>query len=419
LNNFITQIRSLLLNIKIYNIEVFVKVTIKLLFKLQLIIFIPLGLIISILIRLIRPWILIRICKLQSERIGHYAAEPELYLCEKKANINVINRRHIDIWYNNWPISNKQLAKMWARELTILPYFIVAPTDITNSWFNDRELHQIKISTNMDRDVHNLFDSSDPNLIFTEEEEKWGGIRLNDLGIPQGAEWICLHVRDNAYLKDNLPWWDWSYHDYRNCSIENYIPAIEYLTDIGFYVVRMGVLVQRKINLPNCKVIDYAGDGLRTEFMDIYLGAKCSFCISNGSGFDAVPYIFRKPILYIDHVPLGIINTFSHRFMATSKRIKSLKEDRFLTIKDIFDCGLDTWGSGSRLTGSNDYELVESTPEEIIEVVTEMESRLDGKWESSSEDEHIQQLFWDIFPKTDDHGEIRSRMGTAYLKQNM
>ena len=40
----------------------------------------------------------------------------------------------------------------------------------------------------------------------------------------------------------------------------------------------------------------YLQKNKRTEFMDIYLGANCEFCISTMCGFDAIPYIFRKPI---------------------------------------------------------------------------------------------------------------------------
>ena len=41
-------------------------------------------------IRLIRPWILVRFQALGSTRIGHFAGNVEMYLCERDAKINEI-----------------------------------------------------------------------------------------------------------------------------------------------------------------------------------------------------------------------------------------------------------------------------------------------------------------------------------------
>src|SRR5438132_1828901 len=48
----------------------------------------PFGLVGALALRAIRPWLLIRIGILTSERIGHLAANTELYLCERDAGIN-------------------------------------------------------------------------------------------------------------------------------------------------------------------------------------------------------------------------------------------------------------------------------------------------------------------------------------------
>ena len=45
--------------------------------------------------------------------------------------------------------------------------------------------------------------------------------------------------------------------------------------------------------------------------MDIYLGYICSFCITTGTGYDAIPsFIFRKPVLFTNSVPLSIIPSY-------------------------------------------------------------------------------------------------------------
>ena len=82
-------------------------------FIFKILLYIPLYILllpIILLIRLIRPFILIRFGELMSSRIGHLAANTELYLCEKEASINRPNIFYIDIFYtSHLPICNDYL----------------------------------------------------------------------------------------------------------------------------------------------------------------------------------------------------------------------------------------------------------------------------------------------------------------------
>ena len=66
-------------------------------------------------IRMIRPLLLERWGGLISTRIGHFAANTEMYLCERDAGINVPKQRHVDIFYMESSICNQQLAIIWKR----------------------------------------------------------------------------------------------------------------------------------------------------------------------------------------------------------------------------------------------------------------------------------------------------------------
>ncbi len=411
-------------------------------------ILLPLGLILCILIRVIRPIFLVRIHILGSERLGHFAANTELYLCEIDAGINRPKGAYIDLWYNNWPLSNKQLARMIRRKLNVLPAWLLAPISIVNSWIPGGEVHRIGDNSCFDRDIHGLLDKFPAHFEFTKKEEQKGIDGLAALGIEPGASFVCLNVRDDSYLKKALPWWNWSYHDYRNCDIQNYALAAEELAKRGYYVIRMGAQVKDAINVTHPKIIDYAAKGLRTDFMDIYLGAKCLFAISNGTGFDAIPFSFRRPIVYVDHVPLGIIATFSDKFLVTTKKHFSREKKRFLTIREIFEfntgygmssnkdkvLGKDLDMSESTVKGVSSIlivppsskpfmaDLYESSPEEVAAVILEMEARLKGTWIPDPEDEELQKRFWKVFQIDDNgfkmHGEIRSRIGADFLRKN-
>ena len=77
-----------------------------------------------------------------------------------------------------------------------------------------------------DRDLFNLLDKTPPNLSFTSKEESEGLAFLASLGLKPNDKFVCLNVRDNAYLdyqsSNAGARVDWSYHDYRNCDINNY-----------------------------------------------------------------------------------------------------------------------------------------------------------------------------------------------------
>ena len=45
---------------------------------------------------------------------------------------------------------------------------------------------------------------------------------------------------------------------------------------MGYYVIRMGVKASKPLKSSNPKIIDYANSKIRNDFLDIYLGAKCS-----------------------------------------------------------------------------------------------------------------------------------------------
>ena len=383
---------------------------------IKLIAFLP-ALILVLTARLIRPVFLIRFERLICWRIGHFAGNTEMYLCEHDAGINKPETHFLDIWYYPCAPCNYQLARMFKRVLHIGHATLLGLVDIINNVIPGGELHRIGVNTKSDRDVHNLLEKFPPHLSFLPDEEKQGQMGLRSLGIPEGKPFICLAIRDNAYLNNQTPHLDWSRHDYRDCDIQNYILAAKKLAEKGYYVVRIGAVVNEAMKVDHPLIIDYATNGMRSDFMDIYLGAKCTFCISSTMGFDAIPVMFRRPVVYVDNSQLNYIRTENPDSITIVKKYWKRDEGRFMTFKEIVESGTGT------LWLSSEYEalgidLVESTPEEIAAVVLEMEERLRGSWKSTKEDERLQQSFWEMFPKSDYHGEMYSRVGTEFLRQH-
>ena len=382
-----------------------------------------------IVIRLIRPYFLIRWQQLKSSRIGHFAVETELYCCHRDAGINSPSQKYLDLFYMRKYICNKQLEKMWRRTLIILPAWLLHPLSRVNSFFclfiSGFKEHETVI-TDRDKDVHYLLEKYPPHISFTPKEEIKGEEILKKFGSTKDAKFVCLNVRDSAYLdrheEHNLR--DWSYHNFRDGDIDRYVLAAEELASRGYYIFRMGIKVLKPLKSSDPNVIDYANSDMRSAFMDIYLAAKCSFCLSTAAGIDGVSYIFRRPIAYI-FVPLGHLVGNNENNLIITKHHKHKKNKRELTVSEIFssNVALSVRGEEYEL---NDVELEENSPKEIKDLVIEMDERLNERWKDTKEDLLLQKRFWSIFEdrikrlnlKQPLHGKINARFGAKFLREN-
>ena len=377
-------------------------------------------------IRLVSPWYLVRFENIKSNRIGHFAANTELYCCEIETGINKPKKPYLDLFYYD-DISNQQLAKMWKRKLNIIPRWLLSPIHNLNKFlvnaFPSFEKHNIGNNTCGDRDVHNLMDGSKTHLEFTKAEEMLGRKYLKKFGVSEKDKFVCLVVNDSSYLNTHHPHNDWSYHNYRNANIDNYILAAEELASRGYFVFRMGKIVSRPLKSSNHKIIDYASSNLRNDFMDIYLAAKCTFCISASSGFEMVPVIFRKPIVQIV-VPLMDANTENKRVLVLTRHHFSKEKKRKLTLSEIALSEIAGCDRTEKFEALG-VEIIENSPEEIKDVAVEAIERIEGKWENTEIDDKLQDKFRQIYHSSDyinsyrfAHGKFKARFSTKFLKAN-
>lgn len=368
-----------------------------------------------IMVRLLRPWINFRFGPIFSSRIGHFAGNTEVYLCERDAGINVPSRRCIDIFYYYSPICNTQLKRMWDRVLHVIPLDLFF-FDRLNRWIPGGRVHAI-LAPHGDRDVHGLMADTPPHLSFTLAEERVGKVGLKALGVQEGIPFVCFHARDSAYLKTIYSFFDSSYHDYRDSNINNYILAAEQLAKRGYYAIRMGSVVTERLDVINPKIIDYASQSSRSDFLDIYLGAKCSFFISSGTGIDAIPMIFRRLSAFVNFVPLeyGRFWQPGHLFIPKKHWLRS--ERRFMTFREILNSGAGRFLSNKQFDQYG-IELIENTAEEIAALAIEMDERLKGVRQTTDEDKELQHLFWSHFKPSELNGVFRARIGAEFLRQN-
>ena len=369
------------------------------------------------LIRLLSQLFLVRLGCIDVGRIGG-AYSGDWYLSEKKDGKH--QGRYLDIFYFRKTTIhvNSQWLKMWRLALPWVPgdkfwdYVILFNRQF--SGFEKYEIEPTHVYPSLKRWQENIANPSlgsivknnkrldsvlknhKHNISFSSEEHKIGRRILSELKIPAGEQYICFHARDSAYLDKVVKYTDWGYHDYRDSSIENYILTAEEMSDRGYYSIRMGAVVNNAIHSSNPKIIDYSVSEYRTDFNDIYIGSHCRFFLCSDGGISIIPEMFKVPVVYVNWTAILRISTWVLNGLFIFKKFYLRNEDRYMTFSEIIN--LDFGGNDTNeILQKLNLEVIENTQEEISAVSIEMDERLNGTWETSKEDEELQQRFWALF----------------------
>lgn len=380
---------------------------------------------VTIFIKLISKSIIIKFSEIPSNRIGHLTMELELYLVKKMLSNKNLKKKVIHIFsiqFFDSFVCNKKLFKYIKKKIIILPSFLVYPFIINSRYYKIFSDQYFSLSSNAGRDIENLLDKTPPSIILEKNDIKIGEeflYKISNLG-PK-IKIILLMVRDSSYLSKIDKNKDWSYHNYRDGNIDDYIPACEELTKYGYYIFRMGQFVKKKISTNNPMIIDYATNGMRTELLDIYLSSKCEFCISSSTGLDGLAQIFRKSILFTNFTPVGGFSTFSRKFLFTIRHHYSKKLNRRLSLKEIFN--EDVFYSLKKTDFlDKDILLQDNSPEEIKEAAIEMKDFVNNFNQSTC---NLNKIFWEIYQSLiykfniqERHGLILSKISSKFLQKN-
>lgn len=329
----------------------FKEIPIKFLILIKIIIS-KIGLIISfpilIIVIMLKPLILIRFGILNAQRIGHFTSNTDLYFFKKKNEQLNKNKIICDIVSYNTPICNKFLFDKIKKIIKLHHFIYVRPIydlilllSFKLNFFKDFLIPSFapSIFKDADHDTDDILVKEKPLIEFSNEELKVGYELLKKMGI-NNNKFICLIIRDKKYLEKRFNRNDWSYHDHRNIDIDDCNEMINELTELGYYVIRMGRDVEKQISIKNKSVIDYANSEFVSDFADFFLFSRCEFCISSGTGPDMIARIFRKKVGRV-MVPIGSFHTSSLDINAVIPHY-STKLKRYLDLKEIHDLGLLT-----------------------------------------------------------------------------
>ena len=159
----------------------------------------------------------------------------------------------------------------------------------------------------------------------------------------------------------------------------------------------MGHIAKKPMETNNPKIINYATNGMRTEFLDVYLGANCKFCISTSAGWDSIPQIFRRPIMLVNLSPIFEPEVVTWPAVIYPKLILEKTTKRVLTLNEIIDRDVSQKVAKLELQGKRSVDFSDAgvtlrdlSSEELVEAVTEMAQRVEGTFVETPEQKEMQ-----------------------------
>jgi putative glycosyltransferase (TIGR04372 family) len=360
----------------------------------------------------LKPIVWLKVGKLHSDRIGALALNTDLFIRRRQLGIYP-DGPHYCFVCTPHKLSNSQLLTMWKRVIPIYQSRILC-------WIFDGMLPILKRTPfqqelPMKSNEYYEFNNSKTSLEFNPDEIEKGSRILNQMGVDfKKDEFVCIFARDDAYLKNINPFFNWDYQNARNADIDNLVESAKYLIDKGFVVIRVGSIVNKPINFSHKKMIDYSNSEYQSDFMDIFLLANCKFVISSGcSGLTDIAAISDRPMLTVNIGEFGYA-PIAKNCLHIPKKYKNLNTNNYLHFKDAVSLGR-FWYSLSSLG----LEAEENSPQDILEATEEMLERLENRYSHSPESKRLMQAYHKVRNGSGFYASPnKTPIGIAWLKKN-
>lgn len=344
---------------------------------------------------------------IDSERIGHFCLS-EASLRESDELKSKKHPKIIGIYRRK--VANDFLLKMFKRKIfcfrsNYLESFLEKMAADSPPFLKKR------INTGANFTAYQAFS---PALKFTEEEIQYGKQKLLEMGITANDWFVCFHMRDETYLKNQFPNQDWGRHQYRNSALEDLRPSMEYITQLGGFALRMGQITETRLLSENKKIIDYANT-FRSDFLDIFLLSQCRFFIGTTSGVTNLAIIFNRPYMLYNLFPLIYIKAMStDLFLPLKLRNKQQVLLKFETMKKNNYFLLSTQEEFDQ----HDLEVVQNSAEEILEATKEFYEIISNKKNNYSNEvsERLFEKFCRIFDV--ENKKIHGQISRSFLLTN-
>jgi putative glycosyltransferase (TIGR04372 family) len=169
---------------------------------------------------------------------------------------------------------------------------------------------------------------------------------------------------------------------------ENYVPAVQWLTENGFHVVLWGDDTGVFEDILGVSTLDRAE--LPREVLNLFAFAEAALFVGQQSGAAVLANACGVPCLLTDAMPYRY-GTFRSEDLLLFKRMRERVTGRVLSLVEVFRDHPDL-AQGYHFEAKG-VEIVPNSPGEILEAVQEAASLIRGELELSKDDERLADLF--------------------------
>ncbi len=282
-----------------------------------------------------------------------------LITSEHSSNLN-----YLSYWYNYFPnlALNPKTELVIERELW--PFFEPVSSVLTPygsmSYFQAHDKYS--------REWEKL---KRPALLKLSTKDKDDGYQyLTKFEFPssQGnGKFVTLHVRNSPeYHKGKLV--DSSFG--RNADIRTYQKTVDFLIDLGYFVVRIGERGKNQLRKQR-NYLDFASIGKHSEKLNTFFMAECDFFIGTDSGPICVPPTFGRRVIMTNVPSIGQTAYFSNSLMIP--KLVENQVGRIQSLKEMFDCGAAWSNRVIRSKDGQTFNWKNNSEDEILMAVQELE----------------------------------------------
>lgn len=346
------------------------------------------------------------------DRIGHLVAEPDAYLKQKRlgqlpAHFGILvipadkvaNRALLTLWQSLIPsISDPKVVRLvfvlWRFRFLWLDFdqYIVPREGRPGTYYQ----------------ILQHWGNRPPVLRLSAEIAARGDDAMERLGVPKGAWFACIHVREAGFSQ-----WDDRLHDYRNCNISNYLGAVDEVVRRGGWCIRMGDTTATPLQ-SHPRFIDYAHSAERSDWMDLYLSSRCRIFLGTTSGLILTAMAFGPPCIMSNFVPISCIQHTTSGF-CMPKLLRERSSGRFLTFKELAES--EYLVSYSGMDAIPGIEIVENSSDELLEAVRELLDELEGQDVFCGDAPDLARRFLSIYPDGHFASYAQSRVSPSFLRK--
>ena len=369
-----------------------------------------------------RPLIRVRLILIGFHKYGHLALEPDLMLMQLN-DLKAKESKKFPVSFSIWSLgprslrANSVLADLWKQRLFVAPSWLINGLVSVGNQFKFLSLETPRASIFAPAYHHT---SSVGPLQLSAKQNQEGRNSLIEMGIDPNRPYICLVVRDGGHYSDSSEPENPAYQ-FRNYDIDDFSELALSLIQRGYQVVRLGAGREKPFSIKYDGLIDYATSRFRSELLDVYLAANCSFAVSTQTGPDAVCLLFRRPVCYLE------IPVFSQMFFGSGLTVWNPviyeRSGQKLSLCEIAASDL-LWANNTDAVLNEGVRGVRSSSTEMVQNVASFVDYFESKFQLSPEDAQRSFVANQILENAlgdkgkEVFGEVEALFNPAFLKRN-